>query len=301
MLVQDPDNMPRGPLESHGSTIYQLPSTDFIPNVPLSLKDGEAELHTTADWTNTFVESNSHLNYYETLHLRTSLWFGVDDRLSVGISQPVNIIGGGYLDGFINHFHEAFGIHSNRTNYPSNKFLVTNDSGSFQLPSSVLTGDLMLSFQYKLVNEEHYGLYVGDQIQFPTGDTNEYFQRKHFGVGVFVSGFYDVGNLRWFAASDIAYVGEGEILWEKIRPMQVSALFGADYRLLSWLSLVGQITSVSGSASFDHYTSWASEAEGGFRFRFSNTVFGEFSATEHLIRYDNNADFGIHAGLTVRF
>jgi hypothetical protein len=83
--------------------------------------------------------------------------------------------------------------------------------------------------------------------------------------------------------------------------MQISVVAGVDYRLTSWLSIVAQLTSTSGPASFDHYTSWASEAEAGFRFKLSDSIFSEFSATEHLIRYDNNADFGIHTGITVKF
>lgn len=298
---QDKDfDLPRGLLESHGSTAYQLSSTDFLP-VSLSLKEGEVELRSTADWTNTFVESRDHLNYYETLHVRQSFWYGVDDRLSVGLSQSVSVIGGGYLDGFINNFHKTFGIHSNRVNYPSNKFLIGDITNYRQLPSSVIASDLMLSFQYKVIDTEHYGFYIGDQLQFPTGTDNDYYQHRRLGAGVFATGFYDIDGFRFFGAGDIAYVGVGEVLYEKLRPVQVAVIFGVDYKLASWLSAVVQITSTSGPADFDHYASWASEAEAAFRVKLSGHVFWELGATEHLIRYDNNADFGLHTGLTLKW
>jgi hypothetical protein len=301
LMAQDDGS--RGPLDAHGTTIYQLSSTDFVPNIPHSLAAGEIEVRTDADWTNTFVASSS-LNYYETLHSRTSIWYGVDDRMTVGLSQSVLMVGGGYMDSFINGFHSTFGIRSHRTDYAQDKFLVTSPShpAVLELPSSIIAGDLMITFQYKAISEDGFGLMFGSQYQFPTGGHTFYYDHRGFGVGVYVYTYCDItDDFRLFGAADLAYVGRGEILWHKLRPIQASVVGGVDWSVAPWMSIVCQLTSASGAADFEDYTSWASEIEAGFRIKLSDRVTIEIAATEHLIRYDNNADFGIHLGLSLKF
>lgn len=299
-LAQDDD---RGPIDAHGSTIYQLASTDFIPNLPRSLRAGEVELSTHADWTSCYTESPS-LNYYETFHSRTSLWVGLDDRMTVGLSQSVLAVGGGRMASFINRFHDAFGIKSKRGQYPENKFLVQDhENGPIrELPSKSFAGDLMLTLHCKLVEENGYGLFFGSQYQFPTGGETFYYKHHGFGVGNYLYGYLDLcEDVRFFVAGDFAYIGRGEVLDHKLRPFQASAVAGVDIRLTSWMSVVAQMTSASGAASWEAFSSWTSETELGFRFRLSDRVTFEFGATENIINFDNSPDFGIHSGLAVRF
>lgn len=299
LLVQDD----RGPLDAHGSTIYQLATTDFIPNIPRSLAAGEVELRTDVDWTNTFTQSPS-LNYYETLHNRTSIWYGVDDRMTIGLSQSVLVISGGIMDPFINGFHSAFGIRSDRVDYAENKFLVTSPSHPAvrKLPSRTIAGDLMITFQYKVIENDGFGLMVGSQYQLPTGGHTFYYNHRGFGVGMYLYTYYDVcEDFRLFCATDFAYVGRGEILWNELRPFQGSVVGGVDWRVASWMSIVCQVTSASGAVKFETYSTWASEMEAGFRIKLSDRVTIEIAGTEHLVRYDNNADFGLHFGLDLRF
>lgn len=300
VAAQDSD---RGPLDAHGSTIYQFATTDFVPNIPRSLSAGEVELRTDADWTNTFVQSPS-VNYYETLHSRTSLWYGVDDRLSVGIAQSVLVVGGGFMDPFINGFHNTFGIKSHRSDYAENKFLVQSSEHApvMELPSSFIAGDLMVTVQCKILEEKGAGLIFGGQYQLPTGGHNFYYNHRGFGVGTYLYGYLDLTeDFRFFCATDFAYIGRGEILWHTLRPFQGSIVGGVDFRAADWLSIVFQLTSASGAVDWERYTSWASEAEGGFRIKLSDQVTIEIAATEHLIRYDNNTDFGLHLGLSLKF
>lgn len=303
LAVLAQDTTDRGPLDAHGSTIFQLATTDFIPNMPRSLAAGEVEVRTDADWTNTFVESPS-LSLYETLHSRTSIWYGLDDRMTIGISQSVLVVGGGVMDPFIDGFHKTFGIDSHRTRYPENKFLFQRSENSpvMELPARAMAGNMMFTLQYKVVEQNGFGLFTGSQYQIPTGGENFYFDHRGFGVGVYLYTYYDITeDFRFFAAGDFAYVGRGEVLWQELRPFQASALGGVDIRLADWLGLVVQVTSVSGAVSFETYASWAWEAEAGFRFKLSKAATFEFGATEHLVRYDNNADFGLHAGFALRF
>ena len=299
-LAQDQD---RGPLDAHSSTIYQLATTDFIPNLPRSLKAGEIELSTHADWSSTFTQSPS-LNYYETFHSRTALWLGIDDRMTVGVSQSVLGVGGGYMAHFINNFHETFGISSKRGEYPENKFLAQSyeHGPTMQLPARWFVGDLMLTLHCKIVEEDGYGLFFGSQYQLPTGGETCYYKHRGFGVGNYLYGYVDITeDLRLFAGGDFAYIGRGEVLWHELRPFQASVLVGADLRLVSWVSLITQLTAASGAARWESFSSWTWEAQLGFRFKLSDRVAFEFAATENVVNFDNSADFGLHTGLSVRF
>lgn len=282
----------RGPLDTHSPTIFQLSSGDFIPVIPLSLKEDESEFRLMSNWSNTFTVSE-HMVDHEILHMRPSIWYGITDNFSLGVMIPINVVGGGYMDSLIDNFHEAIGIVNDRNNHPRNLFTVTNQHGTSNYSTYVMLGDIMLNAQYKLLDN----VIIGMQLQVPTSTRTDWFKRSGVGVGVSLLMFHDIGDFRIFAAGNYALIGKSEIAGQELQSDQAILLWGVDFKVSDRLSLVAQWINMSGNTDFDRYNQWSTEVAIGGRYRFSNYVSAEVAFTENLFKYRNSADFGIHCGL----
>jgi hypothetical protein len=96
-------------------------------------------------------------------------------------------------------------------------------------------------------------------------------------------------------------LGDTEVIGQEGASTQVSGLVAIDWQLFEDCSMVGQLLSRSGSADFQQHSSGSVDVALGFRYKITNNTLLELGATENMFRFENSADFGIHAGISRRF
>ena len=87
-----------------------------------------------------------------------------------------------------------------------------------------------------------------------------------------------------------------------IRPTQYSGLLAAEWRFDSNMSLVLQYLVSQGVAKdLGDFSQNSNEITLGWKWELAERTVFELGLIENIIDFNNSPDFGIHAGLTVRF
>lgn len=103
---EEPELQP-GPLDVRGHSLFQVATVDFSPDAPLYIPAGRMEIHTSVTWLNIFnYVEGQYLIDGEFARASATLWYGLTDRWQVGVTLPIEYIGGGVMDTFIEAFHE---------------------------------------------------------------------------------------------------------------------------------------------------------------------------------------------------
>lgn len=106
----------------------------------------------------------------------------VNDFAEIGLDIPVLYIGGGFLDGFLESYHDTFGFNDyGRSMRPGNDFLYeVRQDGNLIIKgeSGFGIGDVRLTIKKELIASDGYGLSIKGDVELPTGDAE-----KGFGNG----------------------------------------------------------------------------------------------------------------------
>lgn len=90
---------------------------------------------------------------------------------------PLLIIGGGFMDGLLADYHNAFGFPDyGRSARPENEFLYEvrrDDNLIIKGKSGVRLGDIRLAVKKPLITSEGFGLSVKGDVELPVGDAKE--------------------------------------------------------------------------------------------------------------------------------
>ena len=291
----------RGPLEVRGYTIFQLSSFEFTTPLPTHLSENTYLFQHSATWTNIFNAPQGILaSDYEVLRIDNRIWYGVTDRLSLGLSVPITAAGGGVMDTFIEGFHDTFGFSNNqRHKAPRNNF----SADGVNYDSEVMISDVTLHARYRLFDNP--GISVGLRLQSPSLAPTEWFNHHQVGVGIDITSFYeidsDLGSFYFTAMASIARLGETTVFDYELTQYQSSLMVGLDWKTSNWLSVITQCVATSGYVNAYEYRKWSFEVAAGFRIYATDNSWVDIGATENLIHLENSADFGVHVGFTVRY
>jgi len=124
----------------------------------------------------------------------------------VGIDLPFIVFGNGFMDGFLNFYHELIGIPDpyGRSGRPKNDFLYEIRHGEYtdllaergsgvQGNTAVVLGktgtgigDIRLTLKRPVIVSENYTLSIKGDIELPTGDAKEGYGNGSTDVGVYI-------------------------------------------------------------------------------------------------------------------
>lgn len=286
----------RGPLETRGFTLFQLSLSELLVPTKLYMAEGSISFNHSVNWSNTFNIHNggSWIMDYEILRLENKVWYGVTDRLQVGMSLPINIVGGGSMDSLIEGFHETFGFGDTRTVYERDVFV----HGSTELDSEAFVGDLTLHIRYRLFDNP--GISCGLKLQSPSLMTTEWYSHSQFGVGLDVVLFWQIGDFFISNTFNVARTGETEVFGLEVEQMQYSYVAAIDYKLMANVSVIFQLAATSGQVDYLSYGTWTYEVTGGFRVRMFENYTVDFGMVENILTYDNTIDVAFYLGLTFK-
>lgn len=139
---------------------------------------------------------------------------GFGSGWDAGISIPILIQGGGYLDGLIENWHKAFGLpNAGREDAPRNRYLYQySRNGQLLLDAhqpSTGFGDVQINTGHSLSND----LAVRALLKIPTGKSSTLAGNGAFGGALWLDGrIPDMGDWLIGGGAGISYTGTGDIL-----------------------------------------------------------------------------------------
>jgi len=235
----------------------------------------------------------------ETTRFTFAARHGLLPRLEVGVAIPYIIHGGGFLDGFIESFHSAFGFsQGGRDQTPRNHFLyryrrdgidkVRVDSSGFGI------GDIRLTTAFQLYQqiENHRGISLNLGIKLPTGNSEQLRGSGSTDLSVWITGGADLGHAagRWqsYGSAGMLFMTEGDVLPDQQRKSVGFGSLGLGWLPLPWLVLKVQ---ADAHTSFFRGSEFKEIAADAVQFTAGGTIALSEGAT---------LDMGISEDLTVR-
>ena len=124
----------------------------------------------------------------EVTELNLRLKKNIKDFLEIGIDIPLVSFNSGFMDGFINSYHDAFGFPDyGRSNRPDNEFLyeVRRDGALIidERGGRITIGDIRLSLKKPILTGDPAISIRGD-LEFPTGDAKDGYGNGSIDAGI---------------------------------------------------------------------------------------------------------------------
>ncbi len=298
------------PLAVRNQHPVQLTSLGAHARPARPLAGSDVEFSTDLAWTNLWLRPGQGQDRIELdgelLRITPRLRYGLGEGFEIGFALPFLHSGGGVLDGFVESWHDGFGLPQNeRDNFDRDRFAVRVDR---QTPSGLRTAwqldqttlavqDAALEFAWFPVGAPR-GAAVADQpfsfglrlgVEAPLGDEDRGFGNGSFDTMVgFVAG-YETERLALFAWGGHSFTKAPSIARDTgLRWRDPTMLgFGLEAAVAPSLSFLAQVeweTSLLDEldethANRDQVLLWT-----GGRYAFSERSALEFSVGEDLVR-----------------
>jgi len=200
----------------------------------------------------------------ETREARLTLQRPLSERFALQLQLPYRYTGAGNLDGFIDGWHDAFGLPDGaRSELPPDAIDITyirDRSQRLDMRSSASgLADIQASLGYDVAASEASALSAWLSVKLPTGDAD-----KLTGSGATDVSFSLAGERRldtdWslFGQASVTWLGEGDLLSYRQRSVVWSGLAGLSGRVWRGLSLKAQLD--AHTAAFDSDLDFLNEA-----------------------------------------
>lgn len=169
-----------GPFTVRDQNPIYLQSLSLKPMRAEVLPRGALKVRLDSPYSNLFEQGSDGTS---NLDLDMELWrpslnvaYGLRDDLELGIEIPLLHFNGGFLDAFVQAFHNAFGLpNGGRERVPNNRFSYRFESGGEEIfnfpPADLGLGDIAVTIKQQLTGEDSDwpALAWFAQIKFPTG------------------------------------------------------------------------------------------------------------------------------------
>jgi hypothetical protein len=293
--------------------IYGLPA----PGRAKLLASGENEVRVALDLANNFAHDSSDREAVfldgETLRTTFSFARGFAGRFEAGVELPVVYQSGGFLDGFIEGWHEFFGLNNGtRASNPkdrlffhyakdgTNRLNFTKESGGI--------GDLRLTGATQLYRENGSALALRGLLKLPTGDSNRLLGSGSTDLALWLSADHDfpfetLGHAAIFGALGGLAKTRGDVLSDQERTFVGFGTLGAGWNPNKWLVLKLQLSShtpfYSGS-DFIELNAISTLLTFGGTIAFSDKTALDIGMSED-VAVDRSPDTTFHLALSTRF
>jgi len=228
--------------------IYGLPPAGDPKVMPF----GRTEVLISADLANNFaIDDTSREAIFldgETHRFNLDLRTGLPDRFEAGIEVPYVSQEGGFLDHFIEDWHDFFDLpQGNRTQYPRDRLIYRysrdgrtdldiTDSGS-GLGDVRLFGGWQL---YRPADRPQRAVALRASLKLPTGDSDRLLGSGSTDLAVWLTGgdatLTAHGKLAAFGALGVLYMTSSDVLPDQQRSVVEFGTLGAGWSPLDWLA-----------------------------------------------------------------
>ena len=175
--------------------------------------------------------------------------YGLSNDFEVGLEIPFILQEGGFLDGFINDWHDAFGLsHGGRDSAPKNRLRYQYTKNGRQLlnmtNSSGGIGDISLLGAYRIFEQktatDHDAVALRAQLKLPSGDTDNLMGSGSVDMTLFLTGSMnrstEWGMLGVFASAGGMVSSDGSILESQRENLAALGTAGLGWAPTSWIA-----------------------------------------------------------------
>jgi hypothetical protein len=241
--------------------------------------------------------------------------YGITRGFELGLTVPYIILGGGFLDGFIEGYHSFFGFpQGGRDQAPRNRLLYTYqrdgqqrlqiDSSSAGLGDISLTGGWQL---YRGENKPQRAVALRASLKLPTGDSDQLHGSGSTDFSLWVTASNDwklgVGHFTLFGAAGIMAMTDGKVLQDQQRNLVGFGGLGAGWSPLRWVAFKIQTnahTSFYGDSELREVNADSAQLTVGGTLAFSDRTTLDIGVSEDLI-VQTAPDVVFHFALRHRF
>ncbi len=272
---------------------------------------GDLETTLALEYSNTYFDyKNSRWNALmdmEMLVADLALVYGLTSKMALRLDLPFVSMGGGFLDGFLENFHDAIGTSNyNRENRPKNTFgyRVTKD-GRLWLQGedgTMQIADITVSTQIALTKPGNDRKMAGSlllSLKLPTGDSTRGLGSGQFDAGIYLPLRWSSKRWAFFVMPGAALIGNPDTQGADIAARNSFSLFGGvayDYsQATAWLVQLNYYTSPIEETGLSELDRGALELDIGFHHRLTEGWILEFAFCEDLTLA--LPDFNLRLGL----
>ncbi len=321
--VIEPREAPARPPAGWGPIQFPTPLSPFqklrmvfFHQGPNLQAPGTYEFTSTVTWANLWILRREKLIVdVEAWSLNEFLEYTISERVAVSFMLPMIFIHGGFMDGFIEKFHDTFGLgNMNREEFPRNNVrmeILKKDGTRVRIVDS--TGSTLwvrapvLSLRFRLNSpESNVPFTLKFSVDFPEVERESNIvesEGRDWAVGI--STALDFSQSVTVTAS-LAYLDlrKGKLQEDfKLKEEGISSMLSLAYQFGARSAFIAQIA---------RETPVAEDTDTGFDATTTNLVFGfkwlldsgtviEAGLVENLFVSDNNADFALHGGVSFFF
>ncbi len=243
---------PKGPLTLRTQNAIYLQFLNLEPTRAVTLRKGEFAFRIDNAYSNMLERGNGATieEFLDMELLRTALHFnyGVYDNMEVGIEVPFLRFDGGFLDSFLQKYHNFFGFpNGGRELVPNNSFTYTvfeNGAAIYDVPESNFNlGDVTLNFKHNFISEDEACPAVAwlFYFKFPTGNVNRGLGSGNpdFGFATALEKSYN----RWHGYLNLGYFVNGgqKFLQNYVNDFYFTYVLGAEFSVSHPVSILAQI------------------------------------------------------------
>lgn len=197
----------------------------------------------------------------ETREARFRIEHTLTDRIGVQLQIPYRYTGAGSLDGFIDRWHDVFGLpEGSRPDLPDDQMLIAYErlgTTAFYLDSAAaidtsLSGlaDISLDLGLELRQTPSSALTAWLSVKLPSGDADELTGSSAVDVSLVIAGEHRLSD-HWsaYGQAAITRLGEGELLSNQQRSIVWSGFAGIGWQ--AWRGLELKLQVDAHTAAFD--------------------------------------------------
>jgi hypothetical protein len=231
--------------------VYGLPGATSSDLLPM----GESSLQLRLDSSNHSKTSETPQEQIsldgETYRVAMIYSRGLGNGWQVGVELPVIAQRSGFMDNFIEDWHDIFGLsNGDRESWPKNRLLFSySRDGVVEAEMSVGStgvGDLQLQIARRLLISEEGGqvaLHAG--LKLPTGDAERFQGSGSTDLALWLSGtapaLFEQWRIGGYLQAGLLLLGEGDLLPDQQRSSVWFGGAGVHWRAWSWLMLKAQL------------------------------------------------------------
>lgn len=200
----------------------------------------------------------------ETRETRLTLQGSVTDRIAWQLQLPYRYTGAGNLDGFIDSWHDTFGLSDGaRSQLPQDEFEIWySRSGSSLLDTTSSAsglGDVQAAVGYEMITSPATAVTTWLSIKLPTGDEDKLTGSGATDVSLLLAGQHRLAaGWSLFGQASVTWLGDGEFASAQQRSIVWGGLAGLSWQAWRGLSLKAQID--AHTAAFDSNLDFLNEA-----------------------------------------
>lgn len=248
----------------------------------------------------------SFLMDMETISLTPRLSFKITETICLEASIPVIHQGGGILDGFIEGFHDVFGIDQNqRDNWERNGtslIYVAPDGGMVDLSenlSGTFLGNVTIGGSLR-VRAAGPAISIRALCKLPTTNFNYGWRQNGVDTTLQAVVSWQRERIMGYHGAGVTFYGSRGADELDLKARRFSLMNSLEYAFSEDFSLIAHLVTASATADYPELDNPIFELTLGFKKRLGRGVL-EFGLIENLFFFDNSPDGGFHAAYSMSF